>query len=404
MGAGSYWQSLIPFCPQRSPRTAKLRFRLTCQSSTPPRQLKGQQPQITALTAVVQDYVQSQLMMISAAALRADPAPQPKAQTAAGIFLMPQGLTQHRLHLGSLARQPAEWVLGTLELADLATVLESFDAEMVTLPPARSRPRWQPLGYAGAAGLLLAVGLATWLNSPHSTFETAQTSGDEAAQTLAESAPEDLEPPENSGPSDSTAPITPTPESARSGDRPSAPTTQPPAEPSDQAAAPITPKTQPTPSASAPADPAGSQASQPVVPATPAPATAAPTAAADVAPAEAERANTDAIASAPPPDQLSQNSSGLAAPAPLQLAEVQQYLEATWQPPADLKNTLIYDWVLAADGSVTEINPVSPAAAAYRDRLSIFVGDRPIFSPTGGAELTIRITLKPSGEVAATLP
>ncbi|NJL87711.1 MAG: hypothetical protein HC886_19765, partial [Leptolyngbyaceae cyanobacterium SM1_1_3] len=71
-----------------------------------------------------------------------------------------------------------------------------------------------------------------------------------------------------------------------------------------------------------------------------------------------------------PPIQLSQNSSGLAAPAPLQLAEVQQYLEATWQPPADLKNTLIYDWVLAADGSVTEINPVSPAAAAYRDRLS----------------------------------
>jgi hypothetical protein len=116
-------------------------------------------------------------------------------------YLEPAGLVSHKLVLGSLqTRESGPAVnLTALQLFDLSQALEEYSAEMVALPPLSGDrtskfakiPLW---GYATAAGVLVAVGLATQIqplmklvNSSNSSQSTAQAP--ESNTTTASPAP-----------------------------------------------------------------------------------------------------------------------------------------------------------------------------------------------------------------------
>lgn len=116
-------------------------------------------------------------------------------------YLEPAGLVSHKLVLGSLqTRESGPAVnLTALQLFDLSQALEEYSAEMVALPPLSGDrtskfakiPLW---GYATAAGVLVAVGLATQIqpmmklvNSSNSSQSTAQAP--ESDNTTASPAP-----------------------------------------------------------------------------------------------------------------------------------------------------------------------------------------------------------------------
>ncbi|MBW4620667.1 MAG: DUF4335 domain-containing protein [Cyanosarcina radialis HA8281-LM2] len=135
-------------------------------------------------------------------------------------YLEPAGLVSHKLVLGSLqTRESGPAVnLTALQLFDLSQALEEYSTEMVALPPLSGDrtskfakiPLW---GYATAAGVLLAVGLATQIqpmmklvNSSNSSQSTAQApESDSTATSPAPLADNPL--PETA--SDPTAPVPP---------------------------------------------------------------------------------------------------------------------------------------------------------------------------------------------------
>ncbi|WP_346293482.1 DUF4335 domain-containing protein [Sphaerothrix gracilis] len=371
----------------------KLRFRLIRQSWAPSAQaqIKGSQSQLVALAAAVESYVQSRLTMVAAVTPAAEAETlSPREPPQENISLVSQGLTQHRLQLNPLPGQPIDWILSTLELADLATVLEHFATEIAIVPavahPPSRRRRFSYMGIA-AASTIAAVGVAALLHQSQPAFQTAQTSGDEAAEIMSEPNLENLE--------------SAVPETAQAGDR--APIRPLPADPTVSPTVPSATGAAPVPAPNNAAPPVSPrQAKQPPS----SPSATPPSAASDPAgtsPSIAADEAAEAPAASAPAELSRSRPSPEAIAAPPQLGEVQQYLETIWQPPDNLTETLVYDWVLAADGTVSEINPVDEAAAAYRDRL-VPQRDYPVFSPLNQESLTIRVTLTPSGEVTTALP
>ncbi|MBK4732111.1 DUF4335 domain-containing protein [Oxynema sp. CENA135] len=84
------------------------------------------------------------------------------------ISLHPKGLVAHELHLGELATEESGAVvhLGTLQLFDLASALDSYASELTALPDwgdtSRRRPSPVWLRVAAIALLTVGVGSATW--------------------------------------------------------------------------------------------------------------------------------------------------------------------------------------------------------------------------------------------------
>ncbi|MDY6938722.1 MAG: DUF4335 domain-containing protein [Cyanobacteriota bacterium] len=119
----------------------------------------------------------------SSSALPNSQSPPPPPSKSGAIYLQPRGLVSHRLFLGSLATpESGESIdLGALQLFDLATALDEYAAEVMTLPPLekeRSRNWQQPLLWAGAgaAATLLAVGATTTFIRMRSPSEVATMS------------------------------------------------------------------------------------------------------------------------------------------------------------------------------------------------------------------------------------
>ena len=85
------------------------------------------------------------------------------------LYLTSQGLLNHRLNLGSLAKDNTAIIdLSATQLYDLVSALEEYKTEMVAIAKLeaeqgkKSRP-WLPLG-ASVAGILLAVGVVAVIN------------------------------------------------------------------------------------------------------------------------------------------------------------------------------------------------------------------------------------------------
>lgn len=83
-----------------------------------------------------------------------------------------------------------------------------------------------------------------------------------------------------------------------------------------------------------------------------------------------------------------------------QVAEVRNYLQARWNPPSGLTQTLEYQMMLNPDGSIQRITPLGQAAIEYIDRIGIpSLGESFVSPVEGGRNAKIRLVFSPDGKV-----
>ena len=345
-----------------------------------------------------------------------------------GIYLQPQGLVTHHLHLGQLATAESGTVvpLSTLQLFDLANALDNYAVDTLALPPLE-RPKWlsSPTSWARVAAVaVITLGLTTsvvqWIdrsgsmlqsNAPTSSQGASSADQQHGAISLAppsaanEAAPLDsnlnqpfdlnfdpLPPPpplgETSPPALSSLPTVPIPQTA-----PAAPSTgqfQVPEPPTDRLAAIPAPA---APSAPAPAAPPRVSSSDDAI----SRRLAAPSAAADSALSGAPYG--DAAIGLSREDARPSNG-GTAFDTIPQVAQVRTYFQQRWQVPDGLTRALEYRLLLNRDGSIQRIVPLGQAAGDYIDRTEMPLVGEPFVSPLqNGQTAQLRLVLNPDGRV-----
>lgn len=425
-------------------------------------QLQGNLTQLEALHTAVTTYIQE--------FLEQTPNPKGSAQTIAdsgvansqlgssqksdktpdSIYLQSRGLVSHDLFLGTLATAAsgAAICLSALQLFDLATALDTFATDALSLPELGTAPNWRSSVWLRAAAVVVvAAGLTTAVvklsdrpaaqvavsNRPQAdpfsqtqpasrqpfpsvtpqTKPTAPLTSKEklppvpSPTTTAQSADE-ARSPVSSQPSTTTATT-----SSKGEERPSSPVitptpvrklTLPPiakSEPtSPSPSSPIPESEQPVPlndAAPEPNDLAAEQ--QRTIAAAPRfrqPAAIAPTnsnsAPMDANGAPVGRAATSRVAANSP----SVSSFDLIP----QVAEARQYFQQRWTPPEGLTQTLEYQLTLNSNGSIQKIAPLGYASRRYVDRTSIPLVGEPFVSPIETGETVIlRLVLSPNGNV-----
>lgn len=380
-----------------------LRFQLSFDDPRLPEDkqitVRGDRHQLEALWEAVITYVQQQLNQPQSEAVSTSvstsgaPEMQVVSSNSPAISLQPKGLLSHSLCLGTLANAQSGSVvpLSTLQLFDLANVLDEYHAEALTLP-ALSRPSW--LQSRGswvniAAVMLLAVGataamtkFVTDISSP--SLQMTASSPDESSQApksaLRLPAPPGLEP------------------------LPSSLALQPPPTPPVGATVPPAAPVVPAPSAPV-AIPAPAQVA--VVPQTRVPVESQVQ---EISPnfqasdpsvptsAEIGRDNAALRSEAIRPEN-SQAANSTAFDAIPQVAEVREYFQQKWQPPEGLTQTLEYRLVLNEDGSIQRIVPLGQAAATFLDRTNMPLMNEPFVSPPAEGTPQIRLVLERDGRV-----
>lgn len=416
----------------------RLRFRLQFDDPRFPADqqitLEGDRAVLDALSTVIDEYVQAQLVdpqdVVSLGAIASDVGhyraialqntsaatvvQSPTASTS-NLSIQPQGAFSHILNLGDLATDASGPAvkLSTIQLFDLATALDDCASDVVALSTEQRRLTWlnPSSGWLRAAAVLvLALGTtmsvvkfvdpnfqtATTPQNQTASSEDQQYSGVAIAPDIAESEltvpqvdPEELES------------IPPPPEANRSSPSPRTPRVTVPSE--------------------APIPPIADEA--PPTVASPVPSTDLPPAV--ILPSPTPDANADASSSlaletapapsqaqlreAPQPETFSANpdaarampeASGTVFDVIPQVAEVRTYFEERWQPPEGLSTDLQYSITLNPDGSVQRVEPLGQASATYVDRTSIPLSGEPFVSTVeDGSAPRIRLVLSPDGEV-----
>lgn len=349
-----------------------------------------------------------------------------------GIILQPRGLVAHELRLGVLTNEESgdRIDLSALQLFDLANALDDYTAEALALPTLQ-RPTWlrtQPVWMQVAAVLVLAVGITTPVLKVAFNDDPAPTEvASEAARV--ESTPAPAAPIENqqranrrqnlpSPPAGTTSPASPLPTIAAV-PTPAAPTAAAPPAPAIPA--------QPTPVGQA-----GARNTAPLpqvaiapTPANP-PAGAPPTLQLPTAPIAppAPVASGNPAASAPESATVPFTTSSVPADAPdaalvpptaarsrvapsstafdaiPQVAEARTYVQERWIVPEGLTQTLEYQLVVGADGTVEQIIPLGQASRTYVDRTELPLIGEPFVSPLEtGQTARLRLVLTPEGKV-----
>ena len=347
----------------------------------------------------------------------------PMPVTADNISLQSAGWLSHQLQLGSLANAATGSVLqlSTLQLFDLATVLDQAATEFVVLPPV-SRLHWfrKPPEWARtAAAVLLAVGVtATALRfvdlpqSPSSETALSPTAEqDEASQSALDGGLEELPPDPLALPSlSSEAQLPPTPIPGASPTPSGLPTVSVPRVPSSGSTY------RQIPNQSAKSAPAPSDRSNRNIPIPPAPQPAAAPPESSSSRIRQETRSQDSFSdiaseAAKPPAVGRSRSAAPSASAPAttnqlfdtipQVAEVRSYFQQRWKPMPNLGQTLEYRLVLNANGSLKQIVPLGQAAATFLDRTGMPLTGDPFVSslPNGLNSATVRLVLSPAGNV-----
>ena len=367
-----------------------------------------------------------------ASAAEAAAPPTPLVLESPRIYLQPQGLLAHRLHLGSLATESSSVItLSAIQLADLATALDDYAADAVVLPELNERswvptlPAWAPT----AAAVLLTAGVtagviktldqptpglktAVSLSNPQAAGQQAMVPGQVATGPLGVPAPpQTVPPPPPAGAIQSDIPTVPVPNTSAPNAVALAPVPPPPAGANSTAAPPTTNKpiasipVESAPVALAPRFESAPQleetapASEPLPPAPTAAKLpeleSARSAAASGEGAEGVSASLEA-AQAPTADA----ASGSAFDSIPQVAEVRSYFEERWQPPEGLTQTLEYTLLIGADGSIQRIVPLGQSAGDYIDRTGMPLVGEPFVTPIqGGKSPRVRVVLSPDGQV-----
>ncbi|MBD1927515.1 DUF4335 domain-containing protein [Trichocoleus sp. FACHB-90] len=83
-----------------------------------------------------------------------------------------------------------------------------------------------------------------------------------------------------------------------------------------------------------------------------------------------------------------------------QVAQIREYLQQRWKPPADLKQTLQYYLQLNPDGSIERIRPLGEASVRYIDNTGMPAPGKPFVSAIeSDRNAQIRVVLSPDGKV-----
>ncbi|MEB3294513.1 MAG: DUF4335 domain-containing protein [Synechococcales bacterium] len=414
--------------------------------------LRGDRTQLEALIDAVSSYVQDFLNQSSRLVSHLQPESEggvatlaPPAvddflpielQSTRRIFLKPKGLLSHTLVLGSLANEQSgnELTLSSTQLADLATALDEYSADIVTLP-ALAKAAWKPspaMWTRVAAGALVVVGLGVaTLRGFDRTIPTVANNQPPSSndQRLA------LDPlPSPSGnpnsilnnPMDGTSTdgsmtgsdpsaLSANPDASSPTDSNSTASTLPPPPPDTLPAPP------PVPSPNAPS----TIASAPTVTTIPEAAPIKPPKVPVIKPAPIPAPQPDSypVAELPiNPTDLSQGNTGAASSAKPSAArvapkaaesllkddpqvdalrqQIQGKLQAKWQVPSGLSEDLEYQVTVDPDGGTEDLLPLGDNARKYIDR----TGLSPKGEPFGSADpesksRTWRILYKADGTV-----
>jgi hypothetical protein len=370
--------------------------------------IRGDRSQLQELRGIVNRYVQNLLGGNRATTSPALPA---------APYLQPIDRLNHELFLGSLDREGdrPSIALTTSQLFDLADSLEEYGSETEILPRLlRQQGRKSALIGLGAIAsvLLLAVG---------GTLFSLRMYRDGNAI-----APETPPPSPRTGGNLPPLPLPPTGRSAPSPTVPSALGNKPPLPP-PSVVAPVAPPTRAgtvppvvPPRPYLPSPPPGNlpttggtiviqpQGLGSPISAPPAPTGDRPNAQASVSP---EAMNPSPIApKLPPLPPLTRSIAPSPSPTPVpstnlldtipQVAQVREYFQSRWQPPASLNQTLEYRLVLNGDGSLKQIIPLGQAANIYLDRTGMPLLNEPFVSPPDiGGNPQVRLVLSPDGTV-----
>lgn len=393
--------------------------------------VQGDQNQLELLSQVVTAYVQqflNQSVTLLNAAHRSEDEATPAIASAvvmsrptlsdadldletnpARISIQPIGILSHELFLGTLATEEsgASIRLSAVQLADLASALDDYAAEVTALPNL-NRPAWakSPPWTSLAATALIAFGLTAsvlrLLDRPTSN-QTVATSSQGASSSDQRLAVQPL--PSSPSPSPlATLPIAP----------PLTSIPNPPAPTINQ----TTPSTGTLPKITVP--PANSFPVEPppgAITIQPAPSGDRPNAyPVPPVPRSLAEGNTQIRGALKPPvaeqnvtreraaiapssnRALSQDSNAFNAIP--QVAEVRQFFQKQWKARPELTEKLEYSVTLNADGSILSMQPLGQVAGEYLDRTGMPPWNEPFVSPIkGGGSAVIRVVLSPDGTV-----
>jgi hypothetical protein len=403
--------------------------------------VRGDRTQIESLSQVVTTYVQqflsqstallnaahsgtppnlSQSATASTLSVMSRPASQDahSAETnPARISIQPSGILSHELFLGTLATEEsgASIRLSAVQLADLASALDEYAADVTALPnlnrPAWSKsPQWTSL----AATALIAFGLTASvlrMLDRSSQTQTVATSSQGASSSDQRLAVQPL--PSSSSPSPSALlPTAPPPLISLS---PLAPSTTT-APPTTGTLPKITVLPAP-PANSVPVEPPPGLTIQPApsgdrsYPVSPVPNSLragnskriAPNSSAASQSAAEERtaiapSSTNGTNRADSSRSLDRDSTAFDTIP--QVAEVRQFFQKRWQPRPELTEKLQYIITLNADGSIRNVDALNQAAGDYIDRTGMPPWSEPFVSPLKGRNsAVIRVVLSPDGTV-----
>jgi hypothetical protein len=416
-----------------------LRFQLSFDDPKLPsdRQVvvSGNRTQLEALTEVVTDYVQQLLTAthlpgqgLTAAQPLEPLEPEPvipsssPSKEAMGMSLHPQGLLSHQLRLGALATDASGTTvnLTTLQLFDLANVLEEYSAEAVSLPTSghagwltKLPKRWPTVAAVSVLALGATAGIAKFVmdvSAPAPQIASVPGQRQVNSELNSNLFPTLSPPPIEASPSITLQPLPPPP----SGTQPNAPGLPPVGVTQAPAPAQLSPAvsngsntsngskqtTGINPNGTVAALPSESLARSRSLPPRLTGTGEAPEVAstAALAPSSLNEAGS-AVAPTPESNRSAPDSSTAFDTIP-QVAEIRSYFQQNWQPPKGLTQTLEYRLLLSANGSLQRIVPLGQASENYLDRTNMPLMGEPFVSPSRNGETPqIRLVLEPDGKV-----
>lgn len=400
------------------PVIKNIQFRLQLekpgQSAEKPLEIKGDRAQLEWMRSAIESYIQ-ELLTQSPERLNAQTFTgtreteaktkhnSPKIKSRKWIYLQSKGMTNHELFLGKKLSTSTNSVmhLSTLQLFDLATVMDEYAIDVVALPELQEKPSLLfSDSFRVAASILLALGLTTYslqlLNKLYSSQPPSITT-----------ARQKISPPESQEIAIPTSPELPSPREAET-------------MLTEESAAEIQTPLTATPSVSSP--------SSPIVPLPPIVADDANIARRQRAiapppppppPPQISR-RREVVVEPLPPAEISSSAIGLnpdpsKPPVELinkpatdnedveeipQVAEVKAYFQKLWDPPETLDISIEYRLVLSQDGTIKLVTPLSVAAGNYLGRTGMPLWGEAFVSPLEGElQPIIRVVLNPNGTV-----
>jgi Domain of unknown function (DUF4335) len=438
-----------------------LSFEGLSQSDREPIEIRGDQTQLTNLSNVVTDYIQTVLasrasdlsirprpsdhltaalnesaVSIESPSPAAPDLPSSSSSSNSSIQLRPRSLLTHELTLGSLAneRSGSSLVLKVSQLYDLATALDDSAIDLQHLPALSvASPSWRnalPL-VSSAAVILLTVGLGTaaWRlfqpglvaenkpqNSPDASTALAPPASPSSNEALPSLRPRPSAPltlPSIKLPSRSNSPL------ASSGSGNSADSTSKNGGPSDGSSSldQSSAKSSASSGASTARNNTPSAQKPGVIAIAPAPAPAsAPKSAAETNSASNSQLSTSqfdnrgALTESRPMAKSSASEAAAKTRQQVgqsslfdtiaQVAEVRDYVASRWQPASPPPRTLEYRLTLNANGSLAQVNPLGASAQQYLGQLPLPAPQSPFVSAVGsGGQATVRLVVHPDGTV-----